>query len=256
MRRWYLRPRWLFLHLTVLVATVLFVSLGLWQLRRLEGRRTSNATIEAQLARAPVPFGALLAELGADGDPDQRRVIVSGRYDPERELLLRSRSYRGEPGRHVLTPLLLDGDSALLVDRGWVPLPFDTPPLAQAAPPPGTVELEGRLFAERDPPTGPLVPRDPPDGELTIAYYIDTDRLAAQFPYALEPFYLELERQVPVQEGELPVPPQPPELSEGSHLSYALQWFAFALIAVVGYGALLRRGRREHEKGPEPKLEP
>jgi surfeit locus 1 family protein len=233
------------LHLTVLLAVISFVSLGLWQLRRLEARRNANARIEAQLALAPVAYHTLLAEFGPDGDPDYRRVVVTGRYDPERELLLRSRSFQGEPGWHLLTPLLLDGERALLIDRGWLPLGFDAPPIAEAAPPAGAVTLEGRLFAEHDPPSGPVVPRDPPEGALTIACYIDTDRLAAQLPWALEPYYLELERQTPSQTGELPVLPEVPQLSEGSHLGYALQWFAFALISLVGYGALLRSSGRD-----------
>lgn len=243
-----LRPRWLLLHLTVLAAVILFVLLGLWQLRRLDERRSANARSEAQLALDPVAFEALPGAPG--GEIAGRRVLIEGRYDPERELLLRARSYRGEPGWHLLTPLLLDDERALLIDRGWLPQPLDETPVPQAAPPTGRVALEGRLFAERDPPSGPLVPRDPPEGDLEVAYYIDTDRLAGQFPYRLEPYYLELERQTPAQAGELPVPPEAPELSEGSHLAYAVQWFAFALIALIGYGALLRGGARERNIPP------
>ena len=59
-------------------------------------------------------------------------------------------------------------------------------------------------------------------------------------PYELVPWFIQLQRQTPAG-GELPVPEPPPQLSEGPHLSYAFQWFAFATIAAVGYVTLVRR---------------
>ena len=91
------------------------------------------------------------------------------------------------------------------------------------------------------------------DEDSSAIYYVDVERLQPQLEYPLEPYYLELIGQQPPQAGDLPVPPPAPELSRGPHLSYALQWFAFAVIALVGYAALLRRALREqgaeHEKG-------
>ncbi len=243
MIRLLLRPRWLALLVVVLLLAGLFIGLGRWQLRRLDQRQASNARIEARLAEPQVAFSAVVVAAAGGDEVAYRRVSVDGRYDPDRELLLRSRSFRGEPGRHLLTPLLLADGRALLVNRGWLPLPLDATPVDEAAPP-LEVSLVGRIFPEQDPPSGPLVPRDPPEGPLDVSYYIDTDRFAAQFPYDLEPWYLELESQTPPQPGELPLPPPPPELTEGPHLAYALQWFSFAVIALVGYGVLVRRELR------------
>ena len=70
-------------------------------------------------------------------------------------------------------------------------------------------------------------------------------RIGRGLPYTLEPVFLELANQTPAQSGQLPVPPPPPEVTRGSHLAYALQWFSFALIGIVGYAALLRSVLRE-----------
>ena len=89
-----------------------------------------------------------------------------------------------------------------------------------------------------------LGPTDPSDGELARMYWIDIPRIQQQSIYSLAPVSLELLEQVPNQTGSLPVPVVAPELSEGSHLAYSIQWFAFVLIGLVGYGALLRRSGR------------
>jgi surfeit locus 1 family protein len=74
-------------------------------------------------------------------------------------------------------------------------------------------------------------------------------------PFRLLPVYLQLSEQDPPQVEGLPAPAPLPELSEGPHLGYALQWFAFATIALVGYVVLLRRGRRPAADGDSPEHE-
>ena len=245
-----LKPRWMAGHLFALALVVLFVSLGFWQLRRGGERERYNALLTARLEAPPSPFETLtsrysLAAPAEEGDAvAYRRVALSGRFDPEHEVLLRSRALDGQPGYHVLTPLVLEGDRALLVDRGWVPYALNTPPVAEAAPPEGTVEVTGILFP-RQIPTGGLSPRDPAEGRLETVAWVDTERLEKQTPYTLEPLYLELTTQTPAQTGALPVPPPPPDLEPGPHLSYALQWFSFALIGVIGYASLMRQIVRE-----------
>lgn len=231
--------RWLAGHLLAISLVVVFVNLGLWQLGRFEERTASNALLSERLDAAPQAYLEL-----ASLDPEALRyrpTVATGRFDPERELLLRSRSHQGRPGWHVLTPLVVAEGRALLVNRGWVPHELDTPPILPARPAEGEVTVWGLLYPSQRPPEGWLVVRDPPQGALSQVFWIDTERLAPQFPYRLEPFYLELVAQQPANPGPLPIPPPPPELGTGPHLSYALQWFAFALIGLVGYGLLLRR---------------
>ena len=238
-------PRWLAGHVLALTLIALFLSLGAWQLRRLDQRQTYNALLESRLEAQPQPFDLLREEydLGAPEDVETsaayRRAQVTGRFDPEREVLLRSRALDGQPGYHVLTPLVLDDNRALLVDRGWVPFELDEPPIAQAAPPTGEVSVTGILFPAQEQPVG-FGPKDPAEGELDAVFFVNTERLEQQLPYRLEPIYLELNQQNPPQTAQLPVPPVPPELTEGSHFGYALQWFSFAAIGIIGYGFLMR----------------
>jgi surfeit locus 1 family protein len=243
-----LTPKWMLGHVLALSLVVLFVNLGLWQLQRLDQRVDRNTLIAARMAEEPRPLSQLREEFGKEPeDLAYRRALAEGRYEPAGEILLRSRSRDGTAGWHVLTPLIAESGRALLVDRGWVPYSLDDPPIEGAAPPTGTVSVEGFVRAEQDPPEGRLArfaPRDPPEGPLRTAFYVDVERLAAQLPYPLEPVYLELIRQQPAAEARYPLPPEPPDLDRGTHLSYALQWFSFALIGAVGYLLLLRHTAR------------
>lgn len=250
-------PRWLLGHLLALSLVVLFVNLGFWQLRRLGQRDAYNTLLEARLTAEPQPFAALAQDFSLDAPAEAedsvvyRRAAATGRFDSAHEVLLRSRALDGQPGYHVLTPLRLASGRALLVDRGWVPFEFDTPPVRQAVPPTVPVTVTGFLQPAQRPVEGGmmgalgLVQRDPAEGELEAVFYVDPARLERQLPYRLEPVFLELQTQTPAQPGRLPVPPASPDLSRGSHLSYALQWFAFALIGIVGYAVLLRSTVRE-----------
>jgi cytochrome oxidase assembly protein ShyY1 len=76
---------------------------------------------------------------------------------------------------------------------------------------------------------------------------IDLARLQAQVPYRIAPVYLLLQEQTPTQPGRYPVPAPLAPLSEGPHLGYAIQWFTFATIAVVGFVVLAVREGRDAE---------
>ena len=253
-----LTPTWLVGHVLALAVVIAFSGFGAWQFDRHGQRSERNALIEERLAAPPVSLHQALAQAAserargdADGpgsgvDPlDYRRVRVTGRFAPAYEVLRRPVSRDGVPGYHVVTPLLLADGSAVLVERGWVPQEFGQVPVEAAPPPAGAVTLDAWAFPGETPPTGPLAalaPRDPPQGSLTQVAYVDLERLAAQVPYPLQPLRLLLEEAPGVPaEGGLPLVPRPPELTPGPHLGYALQWYAFVVITLVGYGALLRR---------------
>lgn len=253
-----LTPRWFVGHLLALTLIALFVNFGFWQLRRLKQRDVYNTLLEARLNAEPRPFAQLIraysltAPESAESSALYRRVSVSGCYDTANEVLLRSRALDGQPGYHVLTPLRVSEDRALLVDRGWVPFEFDNPPITEAAPPDVPVQVTGTLQPSQEQPTGGgffdrlgLVQQDPAEGKLDAVFFVNPARIGRGLPYTLEPVFLELATQTPTQRGQLPVPLPAPEITRGSHLSYALQWFSFALIGVIGYGALLRGTLRE-----------
>lgn len=223
-------PRWIAGHLLAVTAVVAFVSLGFWQLRRLDEKRTFNDSVEVGLAAPIAPIGELPE--GAT----YRRVRAEGTYDAAFEtLVLRARD--GVSGYHVLTPLVLTDGTAVLVDRGWVPIQYEEPGDPAFEAPLGTVSVTGMLWPDQE---GSGVPEEYP----RVVRRIDPEIQAAFAPYPLRPEYLVLSLQEPGQ-GGLPMTAAPPTLPEGPHLGYAVQWFLFAGVVVVGYPILLRRTGRD-----------
>lgn len=244
MYRFLLTRRWVVASLVVLAAVVAMIELGLWQLRRLDEVGTDNDRVRSQLALPAVPIDQALPP-GDDGsNAIYRRVEIEGTYEAGAEIRLDNRSYQGRPGRHLLTPLVTEGGTAMIVDRGWIPL--DTDP-TRAAPPAVSVRVVGVLFpSERKGTFGPSIP---PTGHLTAVPRVDVPRIASQLSHASYPLYLRLQSQTPPA-GALPVPPALPDLSDGPHLSYAVQWFLFATVALAVFGALARREARR--RAPRP----
>ena len=220
-----LTPRWIAGHLLAIVGIVTFIMLGFWQVRRLDDRRDFNASVEAAVASVPISLDQALAQGG-----EYLRVRVAGSFAPDAEVLvLRARNEIS--GFHVLTPLVLDDGRGVLVDRGWVPIEFDEAPVTEAPPPAGIVDVVGILW-----------PAQEGSGDLevhsSVVRRIDPAIVDLLVDAELVDPYLVLE--TPAPEG-LPIPAGTPELTEGSHLSYAVQWFLFAAVVVVGYPILLRR---------------
>jgi surfeit locus 1 family protein len=230
--------------LTLVVAgAVVMTGLGVWQLQRLVERRTLNTRITALMAQPPVPLN------GAVGDvPEYTPVLATGVYDFANEIVLRNRAHEQQPGVHVLTPLrLTDGAQAVLVDRGWIPYTQADPAVRAAFDgPAGVVTVTGlarrsesRSFflLPADPTASPAAPR------LDAWYWIDIPQIQGQVPYPILPFFVEAGPRA----GPATLPLSSYEdidLSDGPHLSYAIQWFAFALILVGGSLVLWRQNRQ------------
>lgn len=233
--------RWWLPTLAVIMALVC-ARLGMWQLDRLDQRRAANERVREGQAAPPVEIGVAL-----EGQLIYRGVHATGTYDTAGELSLYGRPLDGQPGDHVLTPLVLDDGTRVLVDRGWVPpgTGNDRSPPADAAAPAGQVEISGVLvpseqgdaFADRD-----------PSSRLIRAVNIDQMNEAGA---GLASVYILLDTQAPPQSSGLPVPAPLPELDEGPHLSYSIQWFAFGLIALIGAVVLVRRRTRAQATGDQ-----
>jgi cytochrome oxidase assembly protein ShyY1 len=220
----------------VIVAAVVAATcagLGFWQLRRLEERRALNELILDRRSDPPVLIEGSSAR--ADLDP-YRPAAARGTYDVEHEVLLYGRSLEGEAGHHVVTPLVLVDGGAILVVRGWVPFPMQTAPVRGGTPPAGEIEVGGSLVPDEG--DGTTAPG--PDGIIRV---LDVEGIASALPYDVFPLPLLLAQQSPPQPRSFPTPVPTPELSEGPHLSYAIQWFAFAAVAIAGGAILLRRDR-------------
>jgi surfeit locus 1 family protein len=213
--------RYLILAVAFAVAAVCG-RLGLWQLDRRERRQVRNQLVVTRSAMPPL-------ELTADSDPDSlvfRRVLLSGSFDFERQIVEVARSFRGTPAVNVVTPLLLPGGKAVLVERGSVLSPdARTVDLAKLVEPDSTVVVGVLIPVERGIAAGYGWPR--------YVRHANPVELEAEYPYALFPLVLRRTDLPAAAPADLAVVPLP-ELTGGPHLSYAIQWFSFAVIAVVG----------------------
>jgi surfeit locus 1 family protein len=255
MWRQLLRPKALLSHLLVVVVVATCVGLGLWQLDRLDAIRTDNARLAARLVAEPVALDDLVDPTRPDTiDTDAieyRRVEATGTFVPDEEVLQRGQQHQGQAGFHVLTPLQLEAGGVVLVRRGWVPTRLDEPPVTEAAPEPGTVTVTGVL--EAPVPQPDVGPQDPTDGPLQRVFHTDTDRLDPQVSGDLLPLVLRADGDPQAAFDDLPAAPGTPELDERNHLSYAMQWFSFAVLALVTYGAWgTTRLRRRADEGDGP----
>jgi surfeit locus 1 family protein len=180
-------------------------------------------------------------------------VYVSGVYRADEQVLVNNRTNNGSPGYWVVTPLVLADGTAVAINRGWIPFSYtEDGSWDDFAPPKGTVVVQGLLRQSQVRETNGLVssPKDPEAGTLRTLARLDVGRLAQQIDERLIPGYISLRAQDPPQ-VDLPVPVPLPELSQGPHLGYAMQWFAFSLLTIIVYPLLLRRYARRRQMDGE-----
>ncbi len=245
MYRFLFSPRWLGFHLLVIVGIVTMINLGFWQLRRLDERKAFNAQVSERIADPPAPLDDVL-QTGTDPDSvEWRSVTARGTYVPAEQFLVVNRSQDGIGGTMVVTPLQLADGRLLLVERGF--MPGTTPPPAAPA---GTVDVAGRLRPSEERRTGQL--SDPKEGELQEAQRLDIDRLAPQLDGQPVPMFIELTASRPAEPTPFPAPVTLPELTNGPHLSYAVQWFTFSVAVVVGWVLAVRKSLKTRRRGGPP----
>ncbi|WP_158542896.1 SURF1 family protein [Phytoactinopolyspora halophila] len=234
MYRFLATRRWLIRILAGIVLIVACVRLGMWQLDRDDERSARNDVIEDNASAAAVHPGELLDPAEPfDPEDEWRQVEVRGQYDAEHELVLRLRPLEGERGVRVITPLITETGTALLVNRGFYPSAEQIP---EAPPPPdGDVEVVARLRASED---GEDVGGDLAAGHIR---YVNVADIAEALPYPVYPAWAEAVSPIDDELVALP----PPEVDPGPHLSYAIQWFIFAVIGVGGFVLLVRAEARE-----------
>jgi cytochrome oxidase assembly protein ShyY1 len=240
--RFLVSRRWIGFGVFVLVLAAVCVQLGSWQFDKLSARQDRNALVEKHLAVDPVPLDTVVPA-GEELVPEQEWTVVTatGRYDLERQVTLKYVSRDGRPGVDVLTPLVLDDGTALVVDRGFVETtrsseaPTDLP-----VPADGTVEVTGWLRVDSGA-TGEAIRVND-----TQVRAISSRGLAEYVPYELRSGYVNLQEQS-VGAGVLEREPRP-ELGPGTHFAYGLQWWFFGLLALVGFVWFARAERQERRR--------
>lgn len=234
-----MKPAALLLLIAGVAGATLCVGLGLWQWGRWQERRAILAELEHALAEIPRSYRDTLPTAE---EVVGRRITLSGRYDENRQFLMRGRPNAGEPGVEVVTPLVMSSGPAVLVNRGWLASEDGAHARPQDYPEPGEREVTG--YAEpltKSPPHYPYLRLAGDTLELYSAAHLDPDSVTARLPYRLAGFWL---RESPGPDVA-PVPRRslPPMPNPGMHLGYAIQWFAIAALILAG-SIWLGRSRR------------
>ncbi len=241
------RPKWLIFHLVVVAAIVAMVAAGFWQLDRLDQRQDFNQRVLERSQSEPVDVADVLDRLD-DGslslaDAEWLPVVIDGTYLPD-QVVEFNNSQGGRAGDNVLTAMVTDDGDTVIVNRGFIPLGVDVP-----AAPATAVEAFGYVRRSEVRDRGGLTDAD--DGQaLTEVRRIDVPRLARQFPGDVAEIYVQLFAADPPIAPSDPQPVVLPELSNGSHLSYAIQWFVFAVCVAIGWVLAVRRSLRTRATTP------
>ncbi len=242
--------RWWWATLLAIAGVAVLVRLGFWQLDRLDQRRAYNARVQEQLDSPPL---ALTAEsIHADlFSLEYRTVTVTGQYDFDYQVSLRNQGWRDLLGVHLLTPLrITDTDMAVIVDRGWIPMENADPANWPQFDEPGEVTVLGTLRRPQESPQlGGVADPTLAPGETGLDAWslVNLARIEEQIPYPILDVYI----QQAAEPVRIEYPYRNPfdlELTEGNHLSYALQWFSFASILAIGYPVFVNRRESLGEK--------
>ena len=215
-----------------LLLIVLCLWAAQWQYHRGVDRHARNTVIEERIAKTPLALAKVEGELA---EYEWQTITATGRFDSNKQILLRNRYNEGKYGYEVLTLFTSDDSRNFWVDRGWVEAgaTATTPPVV--TPVPDTqVSITGRLRLDSSLPHGSFFAL-PGKGQGLVS------ELNAQSQLNTEKFYIDL---LSGTEAELTpaVTAQLPELSDGPHMAYALQWIFFGGLVIYGR-ILIRRAR-------------
>jgi cytochrome oxidase assembly protein ShyY1 len=241
MYRFLARPKWVLFTLLMTALVVLMVNLAFWQLRRLDQRQSFNHEVSRRTHLAIAPLDTVLTASADPAAVEWTPVSVTGTYETTGQVLIRDRSLATQPGFNAVNALRLSDGRFLVVERGWIP------ETATAVPPSptGTVTIQGWLrLSERRHHSWEKA--DPPSGVLDRMNRVDVARLDQQIPGDALPMYLQVNNSVPADPAVTPIPL--PALSDGPHLSYAVQWFLFSVAAIVGWVLVVRKGANDRRK--------
>jgi surfeit locus 1 family protein len=233
--------RWVLGSIVVLILSAAFIRLGFWQLDRLAQRKALNAQVKSQISAPPLNLNQEFRNPQLT-DMQYRKITVTGQFDLSHEFLLNNQVWNGELGYRVLTPLILQGSRAnVLVDRGWIP--YADGRQGKRYDQNGVVTVNGRIslsqtgFDLNSLLSGNISDSPSSDG---LVGRINLAQIEKQVGISFLPIYIQ-ETPDPSFTG-LPerILPQI-DLSEGPHLSYAIQWFSFTVILLVVIILFVRR---------------
>lgn len=231
-------PRWVLVHVSVVSLTAFMVFLGFWQLDRLEQRRERNAAIETNTRSEPVPA---TAAMGVKQN-EWRRVRLSGTYINDKTVIVINRSQDGVAGDNIAVPFRTESNGIFLVNRGFVPLT-----VSSRTSPDQPLELVGYVRLTQDRRTLGAIDANVVGTKEFQRFDLPRIKTATGLDMNTG-YFVQLIEESPSPGTGFPTPVPLPEVDEGSHFSYAMQWFFFSSVAFVAWIAVIRRRLREEEE--------
>jgi cytochrome oxidase assembly protein ShyY1 len=233
-----LSRRWFLFAVAVAVMAYGCWWLGEWQFGRLHDREARNAQTTQNLKASPAQVDQVMKVGRAPAARDEwRRVTVTGRYLQDESLVVRYQTRDGASGVDVVTPLQMQSGTAVLVDRGWMSTGnTGTRPVLPDAPA-GQVTVVGWL--RLDAPAGDSTTVT--DGSMRA---ISSAAIAPTVSVPVYGGFVDAEKETPAASKPL-VPAELPDLGNGPHFFYGMQWWFFGLLAVFGFFYLAWDERRK-----------
>ena len=221
------KPRWIALTAFLLIMIYLFIRLSDWQFDRYNTRIQINEITTTALSSEPIN----LTDLSQLSDlKDWQKVSIKGEFMDSDAKLLRRQYLESSLGFWVITPLKLDNDKVILVNRGWIPIAESSTSQQEIPPSPqGDVTIIGYVQTLKD------TRSEPEDLPLNQINHLNSTNFSSQ---PLSTNYLQLASMTPMDNQVAIIPL--PELSNGPHFSYAIQWILFALMLPIGWYVLLK----------------
>ncbi len=231
--------RWFGYLGVAIVFAVVCVGLSKWQVDRTNEAKSANQLVDRNFNSTPRPLDEVLPGLHSfSAKQEWMQVSMSGTYLTDDQLLVRNRPMNGQPGFEVLTPLLLEDGRVFVVDRGYLPTGNDQDaPDRIPAPRSGNVDVVVRLQAGEP----VLQGRTGAKGQLATIHLPDVAKLVGKPTYTAA--YGLMVSESPASATRPAAMPEP-ELDEGLHISYAIQWVLFAVMAFLGLGYAVRQEYR------------
>jgi cytochrome oxidase assembly protein ShyY1 len=248
--RFLLSRRWITFLLLVIALAYGCFRLGEWQFHRLQDREHRNAITVRNMSQRPLPVQEVMRVGKPVSEQDEwRHVTAKGHYADNQTIVVRYQTRDGDSGVDVVTPLVTDQGPALLVNRGWLATGNvgttqpDVPPV-----PSGEVTVTGWVRADATGDSTQVADRS------TRA--ISSVAIGHTLPMRLYSGWVEADKQVPADSPKLENPEQP-DLGNGPHLFYGIQWWFFAGLAVFGFLYLVWDERKKHRAaGTAPSVPP
>jgi len=229
-----LSPRWILIHVGVASLIFLMVNLGFWQLNRLDEKKNFNSVLTSHTSSPVQTLDNAVPAKWNKAVSEWKRVRITGSYDSSKAVTIINRSQDGTAGYNSVVPFTSLDNRTILVNRGFVPLVMAPP-----AAPSEEIEIVGYLRASQT--RSALGPIDSKEVGNTEFQRFDVPLISAHVGKTIEPMFLQLITESPSGDSQWPAKVPLPPLDEGTHLSYAFQWFFFCLVALAAWVVVIRR---------------